>query len=434
MRIAFVVDQFPALSQTFVLRQITGLLDRGHEVDLFAYSAGKDPVRHPDVERYGLLRHTYYLTECACLEPPPLRLIMRIGLIFTKFHKDPTVVLNTLNVAKFGKGALLLQVLCQVTPFLGKGPYDIVHCQFGNLGALGLLLKDTGLFHGKLITSFRGYDISSYVKSYGNDVYSDLFRLGDLFLCVSEHIKQKLIRLGCDEQKVVVHRSGVDTKNYRLRPRIARLNEPVRILTVARLNEKKGVEYGIRAVAQVLGKCGRIEYTIAGDGPLKEKLQALIGELEIGHCVRLVGWKSQDEIAALLENSHILLAPSVTSDLGDEEGIPGVIMEGFARGLPVVSTCHAGIGEVVTDGKSGFLVPERDVHALAEKIEELLEDPELRFRMGRTGLGFVQEQFDINKLNDRLIEIYENVLNGNSVPLIRKLKNSRGSQAYPTFV
>ena len=74
MRIAFVVNQFPALSQTFVLRQITGLLDRGHEVDIFAYSPGKDPIRHPNVEKYGLLKHTYYLTACACSQAAPIRL------------------------------------------------------------------------------------------------------------------------------------------------------------------------------------------------------------------------------------------------------------------------------------------------------------------------------------------------------------------------
>jgi colanic acid/amylovoran biosynthesis glycosyltransferase len=181
----------------------------------------------------------------------------------------------------------------------------------------------------------------------------------------------------------------------------------VRILTVARLTEKKGVEYGIRAVANALGKGQPIEYTIAGDGALKNKLQALIGELEVGDSVRLVGWKSQDKVAALLENSHILLAPSVTTDGGDEEGIPGVIMEAFAHGLPVVSTVHAGIPEIVKDGESGFLVPERDIDTLTEKLLALTEEPSLRSRMGRQGREFVGGHCNIERLNDRLVETYQ---------------------------
>ena len=412
MRIAFVVDQFPALSQTFVLRQIVGLLDRGHEVDIFAYSPGKDPVRHPDVEKYDLLRRTCYLTTCACSQPAPVRLIKRIGLIFTNFHKDPTAVLKTLNVAKFGKGALLFQVLCQIAPFLGKGPFHILHCQFGNLGELGLLLKDTGLFRGKLITSFRGYDISSYIRSYGHDVYDDLFKRGDLFLCVSEHIKEKLIKLGCDEQKIIVHRSGVDLRQYRFRSRIGRDKAKVRILTVARLAEKKGVEYGIRAVAKVLQKCQRVEFKIAGDGPLRDKLQSLIAELKVGDNVELLGWRSQDEIAELLQKSDILLTPSVTTENGDEEGIPGVIMEAFAKGLPVVSTYHAGIPEVVQDGESGFLVPERDVDALTEKLQSLVGQPALRTIMGSQGRKFVEAHYNIDRLNDRLVSLYRQLLDG----------------------
>jgi len=414
MKIAFVVDQFPALSQTFILRQITGLLDRGHEVDIFACSPGNEPIRHPDVEKYGLLKHTYYLTACACSQAAPVRLVKRVGLIFTNIHKDPIVVLKTLNVAKFGKGALFLQVLCQIAPFLGKGPYDIIHCQFGNLGELGLLLKDAGLFGGKLITSFRGYDISSYVRSYGGDIYNDLFRRGDLFLCVSEHIKKKLLSLGCDERKIVVHRSGVDTKKYRFHPQVAERGGRVRVLTVARLNQKKGVEYGVRAVAKALRKHQHVEYEIAGDGLLRHKLQSLIAELKVGHNIELLGWKSQDEIAELLGNSDILLAPSVTAENGDEEGVPGVIMEAFAQGLPVVSTHHAGIPEVVQDGESGFLVPERDADALAERLEELIEHPERRFAMGRNGREFVEEHYDIGKLNDRLVVIYQQLLCGES--------------------
>ena len=160
MKIAFIVSQFPAISETFILRQITGLLERGHEVDIFAYTR-TDFTIHSDVEKYRLLERTFYLDGYASPPRRFVRLAKRVGLLVTNFHKNPRVVLNSLNILKFGKSAILLQVLSQIVPFLDKGPYDVVHCHFGPNGELGLLLKDIGLFHKKIITTFYGYDISS---------------------------------------------------------------------------------------------------------------------------------------------------------------------------------------------------------------------------------------------------------------------------------
>jgi len=369
---------------------------------------------HADVEKYKLPAHTYYMDAYPLSLNRIVRLAKRISRLIKNFSKNPDAALKALDPFKFGKEAILLRVFNQIWPFLDKGPYDIVHCQFGPLGELGLLLRDTGVFTGKIITSFRGYDISAYVRYYGSEIYHDLFRRGDLFLCVSERIKEKLIGLGCDEGKIVVHRSGVDTQKCRSRARVADPNGAIKILTVARLAEKKGVEYGIRAVSEALKKSQHVEYKIAGDGPLKGKLQSLIAELKVGDKIELVGWKSQGEIADLLEKSDILLAPSVTTENGDEEGIPGVIMEAFAHGLPVVSTCHAGIPEVVKDGESGFLVPERDVGGLAEKLQSLIAQPGLRAAMGQKGRDFVNEHYNIEKLNDRLVEMYKGLSLGES--------------------
>ena len=366
--------------------------------------------------RYGLLTRTHYLTHCACSEAAPVRALKRLGLIFTNFHKNPTVVLKTFNVAAYGKAALFLQILCQIAPFLDKDPYDILHCQFGPIGEFGLLLRDTGVFHGKIITSFRGFDISSYVKERGENTYEDLFRRGDLFLCVSEHIKADLIRLGCDREKIIVHRSGIDPNTFSVIPREPKKGGKTTILTIARLVEKKGVEYGIKAMAKILKKHPHVEYKIAGDGPWRDKLQLLIMELNVGAHIQLLGWRSQDEITELLKNSDILVAPSLTSSTGDQEGIPGVIMEAFATGLPVVSTEHAGIPEIVQDGASGFLVPERDVNALIEKLDILIEQPQLRYAMGRTGRKFVEQYYNIETLNNRLVEVYQQLLRGEFAP------------------
>jgi colanic acid/amylovoran biosynthesis glycosyltransferase len=412
MRIAFIVGRFPALSETFILRQITGLLDRGHDVEIFAHAPGREPVTHEDVDKYSLLERTLYLNTYASSLNRIGRLAERIALLVANSYKNPRIVSKALSVNKFGKSALSLGVLHAIAPFLDKGPYDIMHCQFGPLGNLGFLLKDTGLLGGKLVTSFLGYDISSYPKRHGERVYDRLFSRGDLFLCVSEHMKAKLVRLGCDQRKIVVHRLGAEVKKSSLPLSRPMRNGKFTIVTIARLVNKKGVEYGIEAVAKILKKRPEMEYRIVGDGPLRNRLQGIIDELSAGENIKLVGWKDQAEVAELLKTSDILLAPSITTETGDEEGTPVVIMEAFARGLPVVSTYHAGIPEVVQDGKSGFLVPERDVEALAERLEKLIDDSELRFSMGRSGRAFIEEEYDINKLNDRLVTIYQQLLDG----------------------
>ena len=321
---------------------------------------------------------------------------------------------------------MTLGVLRSVAPFLDRGPYDIVHCQFGTLGHLGLLLKETGLVRGKLVISFRGYDISSYTKARGSHVYGELFRKGDLFLCVSEHIREKIVRLGCDPQKAIVHRSGAAVKKSDLPSNGPRNNGNIRIVSIARLVEKKGIQYGIQAVAKVLKRRGDIDYHIAGSGPLGDELQRLIAELNAEKNIKLLGWRTQAEVAELLKSSDVLLAPSVTTEEGDEEGIPGVIMEAFAEGLPVVTTYHAGIPEVAKDGESGFLVPERDPDALAEALERLVEMPELRVSMGRNGRRFVEEHYDIDKLNDHLVKIYQQLLDGELPSIASQLQVSPG--------
>jgi colanic acid/amylovoran biosynthesis glycosyltransferase len=96
-------------------------------------------------------------------------------------------------------------------------------------------------------------------------------------------------------------------------------------------------------------------------------------------------------------------------------------MEAFAQGVPVISTYHAGIPEVVKDGESGFLVPERDADTLAEKLERLIEHPKLRVAMGRNGRRFVEEHYDIDKLNDRLVKIYQQLLDGELPPVTAPL-------------
>lgn len=413
MKIAFILYHFPALSQTFVLNQITGLLDYGYEVDIYAKSPGKQLMIHVDIERYNLLERTFYYGSASERLPENkfVRLTKAMGLIIKHIRKKPAPLLNALNIFKFGRTASSLGIFYTVIPFLEADKYEIVHCHFGPNGNLAVLLKDVGAIKGKILTTFHGEAGYTNEKRHEKG-FKPLFEKGDLILPVSEREKQCLIELGCSPQKIVVHRMGVDLKKFIFIPRRLRDDGKVHLLTVARLAEKKGVKYGIQAVTNALKKYPNIEYRIAGDGPLKSDLQNLIDALNVSDKVKILGWKRQEEIVGLMKGADILLAPSVTSEDGDQEGIPVVLMEALAQGLPVISTQHAGIPELVQDGEFGFLVPERDVDALTEKLEYLVEHPETWPEMGRAGRDYVERYYDINKLNDQLIQLYQRLLDG----------------------
>ena len=140
--------------------------------------------------------------------------------------------------------------------------------------------------------------------------------------------------------------------------------ETVKIITVARLVEKKGLEYSIKAVAKVFKSYPNIEYYLVGDGELRPKLLQLIKFLGLGEKVKLLGWMDEEEVRRLYQDTHIFILSSVTASDGDMEGQGLVLQEAQAMGLPVLSTLHNGIPDGVLDGKSGFLVPEKDVDAL----------------------------------------------------------------------
>jgi colanic acid/amylovoran biosynthesis glycosyltransferase len=406
MKIAFFVNQFPTLSETFILNQITGLIDRGHEVYIYADCPGDMSKIHPEVEKYHLLAHTHYIGK-------PNNRILRLIKIFKllpNFWRYPILLLHSINFLKYGKRAASLTLFYTVAQLLNKPRvYDIIHCHFGTNGLKAILLKELNVIQGKLVTTFHGYDVSQYIKKYGTNVYANLFSTGDLCCPISMHMKFHLAELGCNENKLIIHRMGIDCGKFLFNLRQQPQDGIVRIITIARLVEKKGVEYGIRAVANLLKSGMKIEYNIVGDGFLQEKLQQLIQELDLIDSIKLLGWKQQQEVVDILDSSHILLAPSITSQKGDQEGIPIVLMEAIAMGLPVVSTYHSGIPELIENGKSGFLVPERDVNALTEKLHYLVEHPESWASMGLAGRVFVEENYDINKLNDRLVEIYKNI-------------------------
>ena len=394
MRIAFLLGQFPALSETFILNQITSLLERGHSVSIFAERRSSESAEHPDVGRF-------HLRKCTRYESMPG--VTARALALPEILARDSGALRALNVLRFGRHAASLRLAWSTTLFEGAREFDIVQCHFGALGLKAVLLRAAGALKGRIVTAFHGEDITNYPQRFSGNIYAPLFASGDLFLPISARWNDTLAALGCPPGKIRVHRMGVNCRRFALQTPRALSNRPLRIVTVARLVEKKGVADAIRAISRLSVPC---EYVVVGDGPLRHSLEQMAVDRGVSDKVRFVGAQGAADVIRLLHSSDVLLAPSVTGSDGDIEGMPVWIMEGMAAGLPVIATHHSGIPEAVSDGRSGFLVAEHDVDGLSRRLADLATDPNLRARMGLAGAGIASDEFDIDMLTDRLVEMY----------------------------
>lgn len=404
MQIAYFVHAFPSWSETFVSNQISGLRARGHDVEVFAQrreSAGP-PLPDDGPKEPPLPVHYRPVVP----DNRFLRIVRGVGPLARGLRTNPPAALRALNVRRHGRLAASLELLYSAAALFPRRSFEVVHCHFGPNGILAAALRDIGVLNGPLVTTFHAYDLTKYLEKWGETLYARLFELGDRFLVISERWRARLLELGCPEEKIRVHHMGVDCRRLSAGRKDCDDTQPVRLLSVGRMVEKKGFEYGVRAVAELVRRGLRCEYEIIGDGPLRTELERLIERLDVSTTVRLSGWKTSAEVFARLRASDVLMAPSVTGRDGDQEGIPVTLMEAMAIGLPVVSTRHSGIPELVRDKESGYLVAERDVAGLAERLADLMESPQRRRAMGAAGRSAVERDFDIEKQNDRLVRMF----------------------------
>ena len=400
MKIAFILNQFPVLSETFILNQMTGLLDLGHDVRIFAHTDPQEPKVHPDVAKYDLLGRTVYIRRGAGSKR--LCLLKALCVVLGNLANSPREMCRFTKMFIGRRKGLSLERLYLLLAFIDAN-VDIVQCHYGPVGAEGVFLKDAGI-RAKICTVFHGFDVSGYPLTHGGDVYDELFAKGDLFMPISEYWKKVLGDLGCPVEKTVVHRMGIELDKFEYADHGIRSDGPVRLLTVGRLVQKKGHRYAIEAVADLVDAGRDIEYTIAGDGPLRAELEGLAESGGLGDRMRFLGAVDADQVRGLYRESDIFVLPSVIAADGDMEGIPVVLMEAMACGLPVVSTRHSGIGELVVDGESGLLAKEKDVDGLAAKVRQLIDKPEMYIRMARCAVECVRAGFDVEKLNGELEE------------------------------
>jgi len=293
---------------------------------------------------------------------------------------------------------------------LKRANVRLIHAHFGPQGVAMMPVKRwLGL---PMVTTFYGFDVTQLPREdIWKDAYPKLFREGDLFLAEGGNMRQALIAIGCPAEKIRIQHIGIDTEKFRYQERTFPANGKVVVLFCGRFVEKKGLIYALQAIKLLLPKNPHIELRVIGDGILRNDIENFINENRLNLHVRLLGYQPHDVFVEELKQAHIYLQPSVTAQNGDSEGgAPTTLLEAQAAGVPVVSTCHADIPEVVVNGKGGFLVPERDVLALAERLEYLISHAGEWPSMGREGRKHIESCYDIEKEVASLENIYNNLL------------------------
>jgi colanic acid/amylovoran biosynthesis glycosyltransferase len=421
------LNEFPTASETFVLDQICALLERGHEVDVFPdRQRAQTSVLHPELARHRLLDRSHF--------PPPMpsarlaRAAAGIRLLVSSGAVHAPRLFRALNPLAYGRQALSLGLLFRCVPFLGARPYDIVHCHHGPVALVGARLRQLGVVRGGLVATFHGSDANAMPRIRGARLYDPLFRAADLVTVNSEFLRGRLRELGAPERRLVRLPMGVEpaafapVPNARTPVARGRTGDEIRLLSVARLVEEKGISIAVRAVARLASRYPGLRYQVVGDGPLRPSLERLAATLGVSARVTWLGALPRDRVREYYARAHVFALPGIVARSGAQESQGVALLEAQASGLPVVASAVGGIPESLLDGKSGFLVPERDVEALAERVAALIDRPELRARMGSAGRAFTRENFDRNALADRLISLYEGVVASRPAPVGRPEK------------
>ncbi|HAN8474704.1 TPA: colanic acid biosynthesis glycosyltransferase WcaL [Escherichia coli] len=364
MKVGFFLLKFPLSSETFVLNQITAFIDMGFEVEIVALQKGDTENTHAAWTKYNLAARTRWLQDEPTGKVAKLR--HRASQTLRGIHRKNTW--QALNLKRYGAESrnLILSAICgQVVAPLHA---DVFIAHFGPAGVTAAKLRELGVIRGKIATIFHGIDISSReVLNHYTPEYQQLFRRGDLMLPISDLWAGRLQKMGCPREKIAVSRMGVDMTRFSPRP-VKAPAIPLEIISVARLTEKKGLHVAIEACRQLKEQGVAFRYRILGIGPWERRLRTLIEQYQLEDVVEMPGFKPSHEVKAMLDDADVFLLPSVTGADGDMEGIPVALMEAMAVGIPVVSTLHSGIPELVEADKSGWLVPENDARALAQRL------------------------------------------------------------------
>lgn len=227
--------------------------------------------------------------------------------------------------------------------------------------------------------------------------YRHLFANADGIITPSRFIADRLMQIGCPQEKLHVSPCGILPERFTPSKR-----ESGRLLVVGRFVEKKSPHLAIEAFARIAARFPGAQLDLVGDGPLMARCKALVAQENLSDRVVFHGYRSTEFVQGMMQNAAIFLQHSVTARNGDMEGLPVSVLEAMASALPVVATRHSGIPEAVIDGETGILVEEYDIESMAEAISSLLAEPRRAAKMGDAGRQRVLDHFTQRHTRDRL--------------------------------
>lgn len=403
--ICFVIPAFPVASETFVTNQIIEVKKRGYKVLVLTHHLGKieQSSQKTLLEQYGILDDVTVI-EITVPKSKLKRFFSGLLLIFTYFKYWIRIPNLSLRYRIINSPFLLR--------FYSKFRHvDVFHVQFAAAGRGVAEMKACGLLQGKLITTFHGHDAhftnAKQLKKL-QEHYRFIFDVSDFVTVNTPYLGANVIQLGCAPEKLRVVYMGIDVSffnNNQLRKGF--VANPLKLISVGRLVTFKGFKYAISAIKLLVDQGVHVQYTIIGEGSLFSKLSNQITDLKLENNVALVGRKSQEAIKAVLAESDLYLMSSITNKKGRCETQGVVTAEAQAMGLPIVAFNSGGVPYTIINGKTGLLVPEKDVAGYAAAIIDLIVDAKRYEQMSQAAVEFARSEFSNDLMMERFMALYD---------------------------
>ena len=406
LKVAYFLNIFPLLSETFILNEIIELKRQGLDVAIFSLKKPDKNITHKEAE--DLVGETCYLSNFSDQS--------KLKKAYTYFYSHLYFFIR--NPFRYSKALWFAYNIYGklLGPFKIAGFYAFklkslrvkhVHAHFANTPSEFAML--ISLISG-LPYSFTPHAYDIFIRP---NLIKEKINFADFVISKTEYNKRFLEEKhpGIDGKKIRVIHYGIDMRKFIPSKYYKERKLPFAILSVARLVEKKGHKYLLHA-CHILTKSGITDFVckIIGDGPLKSDLEELALELGLSENVQFMGAFPSDRVVEVLKESDLFILPCVVAEDGDIDGMPNSLIEAMALGKPVISTNVSGVPELIKDG-SGILVPQRDSESLARAIEEIYSmTPEMRMKMGQKGCEIVKREFDIRKVVKEINELYSSYL------------------------
>lgn len=378
-RIVMVTGEFPKISETFIVNKFLRLLQKGWDIHIVCRKMNQEIL-----DQFPALKENHDCLKKVYLEPPSGNKMLAALLFPFIFMK--TLVLAPAKSAEYlargvkESGFSVLSKFYLDSVFLILNP-DVIHFEFGALAVGRTHLKK--LLKNKLSVSFRGYDLNFSGKENKN-YYSEVWKQADAFHFLGKDLWERALKRGCPPDKIrALIPPAADfqffTPAKKNREEQNSKDRPARILSVGRLEWKKGYEFGLKAVGLLKQRGINFTYRIIGEGEYLEALAFCRHQLNVAKETEFLGALGHLEIVKHLQWADLLIHSAVS------EGFCNAVLEAQAMELPVVCSDAGGLPENVENGATGFVVPRRDPEAMAEKIMLLIQDPKMRESMGKKG-------------------------------------------------